>query len=76
MKDMSATKFHACTLGKSFSIANDAIVIAFLSHRWFLIMFNTGFIKAWETFLFTGESTAWMSASEHFVASFIHQLNT
>ena len=73
---MSATKFHACTLGKSFSIANDAIVIAFLSHRWFLIKWNTGLIKTRETLLFTGKSTAWMSACEHFVASFIHQLDT
>ena len=73
---MSATKFDTCSLGKSISIADGAIVISFLSHRWFLIEWNTGLIKTRETLLFTGKSTAWMSACEHFVASFIHQLNT
>ena len=73
---MSASKFNTCTLGKSFSIAYGAIVIALLSHRWFLINRNTCFIKTRETLLFTSESTAWMTTNEHFVASLIHQLDT
>ena len=73
---MSATKFDTSTLGQSVSIADGAIVIAFLSHCWFLIEWNTGLIKTRETLLFTCKTTAWMSACEHFVASFIHQLDT
>jgi len=73
---MSAAKFYTCALGKSISIADRAIVIAFLSHRWFFIKRNTGLIKTRETLLFASESTAWMTTCEHFVASFIHQLNT
>ena len=73
---MSAAKFDTCTLRKSVSVADRAIVIAFLSHRWFFIKWNTGLVKTRETLLFTGKSTAWMTTYEHFVASFIHQLDT
>ena len=72
---MSAAKFYTCALGKSVSIADRAIVIAFLSHCRFFIKWNTGLIKARKTLLFTGKSTAWMTTCKHFVASLIHQLN-